>query len=517
MKKFIVFITVLCTVFIYYSLYNSSSQLAYKQTTTKESLATNKEASVVNEIYSKDLGSYNSYGMATAPLRLVEKKGKCPFLIGNGIEIKSKSEEFSEIGKLVNATLPEISGLRDTDIEDKVNNLIFSDFKETVYLLLKNAPGSTFDSNNFNICFNSNNILSFSQNISYTVGAEKFYFEKGYVYNLINGKPLSLKEVFTTDTDYIGLLNNMVVEEILINSNEDQLLKEPFSSIIDNQNYCFDKDKMTLFFPENTCGFVENKKISVPLKKIDSYTTALEGVVTDNKFIYEKTDAMENINNILCENKFIKISKEKYLINIIYPNFISYTNGAVIDKINTLLERRIKAVENIKFEEELNNEYTQENKEDAKTTFKIEYEITFNSYGKICLVERIKGGNIPQNETRAVLFFDLYKSKQLDGKLLIKSFAKKEKKLEKSMVDKVNRSLNEDFLRMRMGNITKRNYKLDMENILNKASFYFDKTGFTIHFNKGAINNLRAGINIGINCREIFNMDMEEFFKKLPH
>ena len=409
--------------------------------------------------------------------------------------------------------IPQLNGLCDKNIEGTINARVLADFKDQMTALQKDNDENRFIGNHFKILFNANHVLSLSQTIQYRFGNQNYSDEKGYTYDLINGKVLELKDIFIEKLNYVSLLNHEVIEEIIKSSKEEEFLKEPFSSIQVNQNFCYSKDKLRLYFKKNTAGFAIDKMISINMEKIDDYTTALEGIPCQKVNVYENPEEMQKNNNILIVNKQKNITNGKYLVRVSYPEFVRYNNNHTISSLNGLIAKRIKALEKIKIIEKDDLSSLEEGEVLANNKIFVDYSTRYNINGRIGIIEKIKGAGFPKNEVGFVLFFDLFHVRELDGRVLFKKIVKNQKEYEQIFTEKVNKVLQEDFLRFEksFNNPSQPNFKITLDMVFTKALVYFEEKKVNLHFNKASLQIFSGGIDVGLDLKQLIGKNMEEF------
>lgn len=189
----------------------------------------------------------------------------------------------------VNHQICTVSGLKDKNVEQKINDRIREVYEELIASDLppyrgikKKIPENALMAEDYVYISeeaNYNNILSLSlqrnttyaipnENGSYLRAPEGYYMNTEYVtdsrtlnFDLNTGEEFSLIDVFADDSDYMALLNDAVAEELRITDAQEEeyyirwggiKLTESFKGLSHDQKFCVTPYSVRLFFDYST-------------------------------------------------------------------------------------------------------------------------------------------------------------------------------------------------------------------------------------------------------------------------
>ncbi len=173
-----------------------------------------------------------------------------------GVSIKNMKETSSD-GKLdVTLNYPQLSGLSDQAVQDRINALFkqeaasakqegLDNIKDYPSSLSPNKYETYFD---YRIKYNRNNLLSvIFLDYQYTGGAHGSTIQKAYTLDLQTGKEFTMKDLFKTGSDYASLFNSTVKQGI-----KDRELYEltTFSAISADQAFYLDNSGVSVYFQQ---------------------------------------------------------------------------------------------------------------------------------------------------------------------------------------------------------------------------------------------------------------------------
>lgn len=198
----------------------------------------------------------DSLGLVIAPDR--ENKSINLESVGTetGVSIKNVNETSGD-GKLdVTLNYPQLSGLTDQAVQDRINSLFrqeaasakqegLDNIKDYPPSLSPNKYETYFD---YRIKYNRNNILSvIFLDYQYTGGAHGSTIQKAYTLDLQTGKEYTMKDLFKTGSDYAALFNGEVRQGI-----KDRELYEltTFSAISADQAFYLDNNGVSVYFQQ---------------------------------------------------------------------------------------------------------------------------------------------------------------------------------------------------------------------------------------------------------------------------
>lgn len=145
---------------------------------------------------------------------------------------------------------PEIQGLRDQDIQTKINEKI----RDTVYKTIWNhgfdkEPG-LYVTGNTQITLNRSGFLSIVMRISFENKAysTRFLKIKALTINLQNGTIYKFEDLFRNDRDYLTRLNKIIKRQIV---EQDIPLFKKFKTVEREQKYYLTANSLVIYFPHN--------------------------------------------------------------------------------------------------------------------------------------------------------------------------------------------------------------------------------------------------------------------------
>lgn len=373
-------------------------------------------------------------------IKLVKKKDKTKYLLSNGIAINNPSKVIKTDKTVVSLNFPQISGLADKDIEKRINDSISMDMENAVKTYISEL--SDYDINESNISngvycqvnLNANNLLSVSLNGLYTSP----YF--GFLYRLTDGKKLYLKDIFTEGTDYVSLMNQEITEAILGRSgDESDLLKSPFSTIREDQEFSLSASNLYIIFGRNDNGFVRRYSVSIPLSKIDDYVDVADRYSGTER----KTQINQNLiirnNNIFTTEKGYVTKKKNGEVWAHYFQISGLRDSSFEEVINNTIKTSINEVLNDQFFDSL----TPKGERDNNCIAHINVSVAFNQYGLLILSRGLTKPEDFRNigDFRKIYAFDLIHKKQVDVKKMLNDYISKDKKLEDIFCNSVKNSI----------------------------------------------------------------------------
>ena len=173
----------------------------------------------------------------------------------NDITIKSISEKTEDTKLDVTLQYPQISGLADQAVADKINALLKQEAEAAKqegqnYIKDYDDPSGNkhevfFD---YRIKYNHNDMLSLILlDYQYTGGAHGTTIQKSYTFNLKTGMEYGLRDLFVKDMDYAGEFDKLIKKEIKA---RELFELTPFISIADEQPYYLDNSGVTVYFQQ---------------------------------------------------------------------------------------------------------------------------------------------------------------------------------------------------------------------------------------------------------------------------
>lgn len=194
----------------------------------------------------------------------------------NDLSIDSVTETHNG----VEVNIPLIRGLKDTDVQDKINR----DMYEKARLVIDKHPDINY-ANHYTYA-NFANVISISFNVGFEEDpySERIHFN----YNLVDGSPLKLEDLFVSDTNLVDIIRSAVYKQMALYGGYDRDTyvhypnEEEVYKIV--KGYLAEENKTFAFSP--SAIFLYPKNHFAEVKMIDH---------ADNISIYSKYTTKESI------------------------------------------------------------------------------------------------------------------------------------------------------------------------------------------------------------------------------
>lgn len=174
-------------------------------------------------------------------------------------DIKKNTEAID-----VNLKIPVVHGIKSITVENKINNMFYKDAINFKNPLEKDANKYLSDSKKdknlhfnkysayetFKVKYNKNDLLSIPvRYYQYTGGANGLEVQRGYTFNLKNGKLLQLPNLFEKGFDYKKIISAAVLKQMKAHSDiyfPDAI--KNFKGISGNQPYYIENGNLVIFY-----------------------------------------------------------------------------------------------------------------------------------------------------------------------------------------------------------------------------------------------------------------------------
>lgn len=190
------------------------------------------------------------------------------------VRISEIDKSYKTPSQTVTATVPQISGLKNSGFEDKINK----EFMVTTDNLLEKFSTSAKEtgensefSNETTVHYNKNGFLSIVTDYCYFArSAHKSAFRTAKNIDVENCSEISLSNLFSDDS-YIDVLNSML-EEVVSNNTEkyQDLWEKP--KISHDQRFFISEKNLVLFYPPYELSYYERGFVEIPLPIEDILT-----------------------------------------------------------------------------------------------------------------------------------------------------------------------------------------------------------------------------------------------------
>jgi phosphate transport system substrate-binding protein len=403
----------------------------------------------------------------TQNIKLVEKANKTRYLLTNGIKIKYSNMTIKTEKGDTGIMLPQLEGLANKSVEDKLNTNIKKDVEDEVKLYASEMDQEPYFAG-VNVLLNANNLLSISITGYYTPPVH------GLLYRLTDGKRLYLKDIFTEGTDYVSLLNREVTEGILAGDiPEENLLKEPFKSISPDQNFSLSPSALYVVFHKGESGFNKRSSVSVPLKDIDPYLDVMDRYSGTERKTQLHSELFVRTNNIFLTNKGEVYKRDSSSLWLYYPEVSGLRNPELEKKINSKIKASIDELK----DSSIFNDLPKGEAYGKECNAVIEFTASFNHYG-ILSIERHVFTFTPENpfeNLHKVYSFDLTNRKEIESKEIIERYFSTDPAFKYIFVDNVKESLKQQCLSNGIELKDAADYNIDYSYIERNSSIYFTK------------------------------------------
>lgn len=456
-----------------------------------------------------DIPSSSTNDSSSTPIKLVKKTQKLPYLLTNGVnENHIETKVATDIG-IFSLHLPQIYGLKDKNLENKINETIKEDVNKEI---MKYVPEDSSIPVTLHCTsrLSSNNLYSICLYDNYTPIT-------GFLYRLTDGKRLNLKDIFTEGTDYISLLNQTIIERIISSGlNEEEHLDRPFSTIKENQNFSMSGSTLYIIFNKGEGGFIRRTSMEIPLYLIDDYVQVLDMYSGSEKETQELSNQMVRANNIFFISKGEVIKNASGSVWAYYPQLIGYKDLDFQNKVNDIIIKAVKEAANSK---EVENLPKSENKASDQSAA-VQLWLTFNQYGIITIVRNVYTADLSKSidSLHSIYSFNLKSKEVLDCKTLITHYLKDHKEGIDIVVDRTVSQLRIPSSSLQANNDGIDVSKVDYDFILKEGKLLFrdgygSRPNLIISFGENKIKGINFRIEVTIPFDDIIKESPEEFFK----
>lgn len=440
-------------------------------------------------------------------IKLVVKPTRAKYIFSNAIEFNSDEKLLTTSKGNIKYFNIEMHGLKNKELESKLNNRIKEDMERYMKDYYENAykkPDCFFSSAELN----SNNLISIR------ISPENSRFELGLLYRITDGERIYLKDLFTEGTDYVSLINRNIVEQIIGDyMDEEYILRESFSTITPDQAFILSESYLFILFKKGEAGFADDYQIPIPRSKLDDYMDIFEKQQNMDSGIFEKPQEVLKHNNIFIDQK-TDVGKTSYgNLNFSYPVISGIRDPDLENKINNIIESKANEfVETIKL-----------NKQTAPTSNEaigsINMDVVFNSYDYICILTSgfIGHSSSEFNDLFNSYAIDLKTGTLMDPKEMLISYANSNKGFKEAFTEAIKAELKERYNNSDAAMLTKIDKLIDFPFILKNGIIYFQgrygstQASIDVRFKENLISNFQEYTSASF--YQDLNLSPEAFFK----
>jgi len=205
----------------------------------------------------------------------------------NSIQIKTNEIRYDNEYIKADLKYPELEGLQNKQAQDFINNSIESDIMEFKRQMEEAAKisaeearrsGERFEpfiiSSVYEVTYNKNNIISISIIYNEFINGINSYIKVSYNFNLQNGEPISLKDLFKPGVDYQEVINKEVRKELMLN--EEKYFPgalENFKGISKYHPFYIDNGNIAIYFGLHEIAPIASQIpiIKIPFSALSNY------------------------------------------------------------------------------------------------------------------------------------------------------------------------------------------------------------------------------------------------------
>jgi hypothetical protein len=462
MKNFLILITLL--LFLFSACSNGKNE-------------TSKESSNIKPAQKQDI-------------KLAAKPIKIKYLQSNGITVDSVQRKVDTSMGKSSLYLMQIRGLKDKNIENQINK----DIEENVMRYVQDHDTAEIKELQG---FYTTEELNVNNLFSIDISSDHTGSRRGLLYRLSDGKRLGLKDVFTEGTDYVSLLNRKIIENILQGyPEEDEILKEPFSTICPDQPFTINPYSLNIMFDRGEAGFAQDYVINIPLREIDDYVDLLDKQEDLDKNIYEKTYCITKYNNLLIGDTEELVQADKGKIYLNYPVISSMDDPDIQKKVNEIIKNTAY---------EIQKSYYPQGSEAESISYEghksMNMHVSFNCCDYIGLIwQDIKPSSKPDvyQLLQKTCTIDLKTGKLVDPKEMLDSYANSNMEFKRAFTQKILNVLRSTAENINIRNIEKLGIDEAYSFLVNNSTIYFTGYGFrdepriAVYYNENLISPLPA-------------------------
>lgn len=218
----------------------------------------------------------------------------------------------------VEIKIPQIDGLKDLEVQEKINQEIYGRVEE----LLKKYPKANYGS--FYVRGNFANVIS----ISYHVGDGNRYEQLYLNYNLVTGERLELKDLFLTDADITQCVRrafyDMLAQESIYDEDMDW---ESNTAVSPDENqvyklvkgYMESEDYQFMFTPSEICFYFKNYVATLRMVDEADQIAVYSRFLTEESIFVRDDIGFENVFTCADTQNYNAFKRIEY--GYLEPNF----------------------------------------------------------------------------------------------------------------------------------------------------------------------------------------------------
>ena len=250
--------------------------------------------------------------------------------------------------------IPQISGLKNKDVQQKINNSMRADVEKVVskYIGKGEIKNLQCGFNNYDTA-NFSNVLSLGYSITYYIGEKYYYDILGLNYELINGNKLKLEDIFKKDEDMSTICRLALYKYIAENYRDMGMEGLGY----DNVHYDIDRGAWYgnyYWYDEAKQGQRQEEREYIPvITEYDIEKKCVKFLSEDNKnFHFTPSDVFMTIDDLECKLKLKDIADKVVIYNKYNVSDSLYENSNMGHKslLTCSAERDLSKYKETKFE-----------------------------------------------------------------------------------------------------------------------------------------------------------------------
>lgn len=270
-------------------------------------------------------------------------KPQTKYLIKNPVAVTETLLKGSKEYCKYEIRYPQINGLLDLSVQNSIHNT-FKDYAES---FMKEASLYQKDLKDIRMYYstsvNYNNILCINIRQSIILSDDHYQRQETFLYELVNGKRIELRDIFIPDTDFPGVVNKAIGQYIFLNNLEEKILKSPFKGIREGQNFELTENSLRILLDKNKeislIGLVYGPdSINLKFSQFNGLIDIYERYMNPGKEIYQTPAYKKKILRNDFEAKYMHVEyiRDTYRASLNGLMFSGMKNAEFQKKLNEM-------------------------------------------------------------------------------------------------------------------------------------------------------------------------------------
>lgn len=280
------------------------------------------------------------------------------FLYTNGLQYDMKQSNTKVEGIDIEKSYPVISGMKNSDIQKKINNEILSNlelYRSELETKVK-AEGHKITREDVNgyVTYNYNNVIfvQYYTGIEIGNGNRPKELMKAFGYDLNTGNHLTLSDLFKKGSSYEKIINEYISLDIIKENLDDPdsgYITGPFKGIAKDQSFYLDLYGLNILINEKNPEFLTNKQnitIQIPMKVIGPELAIFDRYFQNQDSLFNKKGQKKPLANPIeykVKSRTLE-SVDKYDINIEEGEFVNVKNEDVKKRLDDFAKNTLDIV-----------------------------------------------------------------------------------------------------------------------------------------------------------------------------